>query len=85
MSRPTLLFIPSKSDLKLLRYGKTKHILIYHCISGRLAGNIYGASWTHPIPQGFSSLLLNPYIKGVTHFQKVGWWRTLMVESVTLF
>ena len=28
----------------------------------------------HPIPQGFFSLLLKPYIKGVTHFQEVGWW-----------
>ena len=39
----------------------------------------------HPIPQGFSSLLLKPYIKGVTHSQEVSWWRTLMVECVTLF
>ena len=39
----------------------------------------------HPMPQGFSSLLLKPYIKGVTHSQEVGWWRTLMVECVTLF
>ena len=38
-----------------------------------------------PIPQGFSSLLLKPYIKGVTHFQEVGWWRTWMVECVTVF
>merc|ERR1711954_277251 len=46
-------------------------------------GYIVGAS--HTIPQGFSSLLLKPYIKGVTHFQEVGWWRTWMVECVTLF
>ena len=39
----------------------------------------------HPIPQGFSSLLLKPYIKEATHFQEVGWWRTWMVECVTLF
>ena len=30
------------------------------------------------------SLLLKPYIKGVSHSQEVGWWRTLMVECVTL-
>ena len=28
---------------------------------------------------------IKPYIKGVTHFQEVGWWRTWMVECVTLF
>ena len=39
----------------------------------------------HPIPQGFSSLLIKPYVKGVTHSQEVGWWRTWMVECVTLF
>ena len=30
------------------------------------------ARMVHPIPKGFSSLLLKPYIKGVTHFQEVG-------------
>ena len=39
----------------------------------------------HPIPQGFSSFLLKPYIKAVTHFGEVEWWRTLMVECVTVF
>ena len=43
------------------------------------------AGLIHPIPQGFSSLLLKPYIKELTHSQEVGWWRTLMVESLTLF
>ena len=43
------------------------------------------AALAQPIPQGFSSLLLKPYIKGVTHFQEVGWWKTWMVECVTLF
>ena len=39
----------------------------------------------HPIPQGFSSVLLKPYIKAVTQFCGVEWWRTLMVECVTVF
>ena len=39
----------------------------------------------HPIPQGFSSFLLKPYIKAVTHFGDVEWWRTMMVECVTVF
>ena len=39
----------------------------------------------HPIPQGFSSLVLKPYVKGVTHSEKLGWWNILMVECVTLF
>ena len=38
----------------------------------------------HPIPQGFS-LLLKPYIKVLTHSEKVGWWKSLMVECVSLF
>ena len=37
----------------------------------------------HPIPQGFSSLILKPCIKAVTHLYEVEWWRTLMVECVT--
>ena len=39
----------------------------------------------YPIPKGFSSLLLKPYIKVLTHSEKVGWWKTLMVECVSLF
>ena len=39
----------------------------------------------HPIPQGFSSFLSKPYIKAVTHFCEVEWWRTLMVECLTIF
>ena len=39
----------------------------------------------HPIPQGFSSFLLKPYIKAVTHFWEVEWCWTLMVECVTVF
>ena len=38
----------------------------------------------HPIPQGFS-LILKPYIKVLTHSEKVGWWKSLMVECVSLF
>ena len=41
------------------------------------------ASLDHPIPQGFSSSLLKPYIKAVTYFCEVEWWRTLMMECVT--
>ena len=39
----------------------------------------------HPIPQGFSSLLLKPYIKAVAQFCEVEWWRPLMGECVTFF
>ena len=39
----------------------------------------------HPIPQGFSSLVLKPYVKGVTHSEELGWWSILMVDCVTLF
>ena len=41
-------------------------------------------SSNHPIPKGFSSLLLKPYIKLLTHSEKVGWWKTLMVECVSI-
>ena len=39
----------------------------------------------HPIPQGFYSFLLKPYIKEVTQFGELERWRTLMVECVTVF
>ena len=39
----------------------------------------------HPVTQGFSSFLSKPYIEAVTHFWEVEWWRTLMVECVTVF
>ena len=39
----------------------------------------------HPIQQGFSSFLLEPYIKAVTHSCEVEWWRTLIFECVTFF
>ena len=42
------------------------------------------AVFRHPIPQGFR-LLLRPYIKVLTHSEKVGWWKSLMVECVSLF
>ena len=42
------------------------------------------ATHDYPIPQGFSSFLLKPYIKAVTHLCEVEWWRALMVECVTL-
>ena len=38
---------------------------------GLYGGCLDGVCLDHPIPQGFSSLLLKPYIKGVTHFQEV--------------
>ena len=39
----------------------------------------------HPIPQGFSSFVLKPYVKGVTHSEELGWWSFSMVDCVTLF
>ena len=42
-------------------------------------------TWTHHIPQGFSCFLLKPYIKAVTHFLEFEWWRSLMVECVSVF
>ena len=39
----------------------------------------------HPIQQGFSSLVLKPYVKGVTQSEELGWWSILMVDCVTLF
>ena len=35
------------------------------CLQCRLAGILINTTLRHPIPQGFSSLLLKPYIKGV--------------------
>ena len=40
-------------------------------------------SLNHPIPQGFS-LLLKPYVKAVTHGEKLEWWIILMVDCVTI-
>ena len=39
----------------------------------------------HPIPQGFSSFLLKPYMIAVAQFYEVEWWRPLMVECETIF
>ena len=36
-------------------------------------------------PQAFPCFLLKPYIKAVTQFCEVEWWKTLMVECVTVF
>ena len=47
--------------------------------------NYVTASLNHPIPEGFSSPLLTPYTKLLTHSEKVGWWKILMVECVSLF
>ena len=38
------------------------------------------ASVSHPIPQGFFSFLLKPYVKVMTPTEKLEWWNTLMVE-----
>ena len=44
------------------------------------------ARYDHPIPQGFSTIILKPYLKAVTHSQKLEWWIILMVDHcVTLF
>ena len=43
------------------------------------------ATYGHPIPQGFSSFVLKPYVKGVTHSEELGWWSISMVDCVTLF
>ena len=43
------------------------------------------ARLVHPIPQGFSSFVLKPYVKGVTHSEELGWWSISMVDCVTLF
>ena len=42
------------------------------------------ASYNHPIPQGFSIIILKPYVKSVTHSEKLEWWNILMVECVTI-
>ena len=47
--------------------------------------DILKAGLDQPIPQGFSSFLLKPYIKADTHFCEVEWWRTLTVECVTVY
>ena len=41
-------------------------------------------SSVHPIPQGFSIIILKPYVKSVTHSEKLEWWNILMVECVTI-
>ena len=38
----------------------------------------------HPIPQGFSIIILKPYVKAVTHSEKLEWWNIVMVECVTI-
>ena len=39
----------------------------------------------HPIPQGFSIIIVKPYVKAVTHGEKLEWWIILMVDCVTIF
>ena len=38
----------------------------------------------HPIPQGFSIIIVKPYIKVVTHSEKLEWWIISMVDCVTI-
>ena len=38
----------------------------------------------HPIPQGFSIVIVKPYVKAVTHSEKLEWWIILMVDCVTI-
>ena len=40
--------------------------------------------YSHPIPQGLSIIILKPYVKSVTHSEKLEWWNILMVECVTI-
>ena len=63
------------------------HYLISYFPFGGVGGlgGRYVLVWVyHPIPQGFSRVLLKPYIKAVTQFFEVEWWRTFMVECVTV-
>ena len=38
----------------------------------------------HPIPQGFSIIIVKPYVKAVTHSEKLELWIILMVDCVTI-
>ena len=38
----------------------------------------------HPILQGISITILEPYVKAVTHTEKLEWWIILMVDCVTI-
>ena len=38
----------------------------------------------HPIPQGFSIIIVKPYVKAVTHSEKLEWWIILMVDRVAI-
>ena len=58
--------------------------LVPHTHTVRILHSVWEGRWWHPIQQGFSSFQLKPYIKAVTHFCEVEWWRTLMVECVTV-
>ena len=42
------------------------------------------ATHPHPIPQSFSIIILKPYVKSVTHSEKLEWWNISMVECVTI-
>ena len=66
----------------LLSDGTNRLLAIFYILKTVPAARAYT---THPIPQGFFSFLLKPYIKAVTHSCEVEWWRTLMVECVTVF
>ena len=39
---------------------------------------------THPIPQGFSIIILKPYVKVVTQSEKLEWWIILMGDCVNI-
>ena len=59
---------------------------IWDNVTNRVAptvGQNQGAQ--HPIPKGFSIILLKPYVKSVTHSEKLEWWIISMVECVTIF
>ena len=46
--------------------------------------NFNNGYWNHPIPQGFSIIIVKPYVQAVTHSEKLEWWTILMVDCVTI-
>ena len=42
------------------------------------------SSTAHPISQGFSIIILKPYVKAVTLSEKLEWWIILKVDCETI-
>ena len=78
--------IPRDAKVNKLFFSGNSCIQIAWCLRLLLARATIGIANYCSLPSlSFGQALGKLQGKVVTHFEEVGWWRTLMVECVTLF